>query len=460
MGSSQRAGRILLLAFSIAFLPLTGQAVQSVWSAAQGGRLQKRGAAPVAQPSSDALKPQLLNGDSDPTLRYPVAVNDGGAISCGWLDVTRSEANYAPNEQETPSAKPAAKKFASLGTSNYVTAAMPSDNAKLSAQGFRFRLSELKIVQFDKGALAIQTATVKVELTYVPEDLWRTAQTRRTFFLLAEQYLAGTTSIQTALRDFDTVLAMVKPPTLDVGLRAEPASVEKGHPVRLAWTSANATSLDLEPGIGQVAASGQISATPQESTNYTLTARGPAGTKASTVLVTVTAPVIVPTLVLTEPSAADGQTVEVVGTSLIIRGVVMDASGIPVVTVNGKSVTMRPTSAQAAQFTSDPLILQPGENRLEVLASNSTHGQAKVAFVARCTPPAPKVSPVAPSNPKGLAKADILTLLQGDVPSARLADLVKSRGLKFVPTPDDLKEIRAAGGGDDLIEAMAQSVRD
>ena len=81
---------------------------------------------------------------------------------------------------------------------------------------------------------------------------------------------------------------------------------------------------------------------------------------------------------------------EVTSSPLIIRGVVMDASGIPVVTVNGRSVTMRPTSAQAAQFTSDPIALQPGENRFEVSAINSTHGQAKVAFVARLAPSSPK----------------------------------------------------------------------
>ena len=164
-----------------------------------------------------------------------------------------------------------------------------------------------------------------------------------------------------------------------------------------------------------------------------------------------------PTIVLTEPSAGEGQTVEVTSSPLIIRGVVMDASGIPVVTVNGKSVTMRPTSAQAAQFTSDPLALQPGENRFEVSAINSAHGQAKVAFVAHLTPSSPKAPPAEPTNSKGLGKAEILSLLQGDVPSARVAELVKERGIKFVPTPDDLKEIRGAGGGDDLIDAINQA---
>jgi hypothetical protein len=92
-----------------------------------------------------------------------------------------------------------------------------------------------------------------------------------------------------------------------------------------------------------------------------------------------------------------------------------------------------------------------------VSAINSSHGQAKVAFIAHLTPTPPKAPPAEPSNSKGLGKAEIVSLLQGDVPSARVAALVKERGIKFVPTQDDLKEIRGAGGGDDLIDAINQA---
>ena len=119
--------------------------------------------------------------------------------------------------------------------------------------------------------------------------------------------MAGTMAVQRAMQNFDSVLAEVKPPappSLDVSLHAEPSSVEKGRPVALVWTSSNATSLDLEPGVGRVAAAGGISLQPQDSTNYTLTATGPAGTKAASVYVTVTqpAPAVLPTIVLMEPS--------------------------------------------------------------------------------------------------------------------------------------------------------------
>jgi hypothetical protein len=56
-----------------------------------------------------------------------------------------------------------------------------------------------------------------------------------------------------------------------------------------------------------------------------------------------------------------------------------------------------------------------------------------------------------------LDKQDIIDLLKGAVPSARLADLVKERGVKFAPTDHDLNEIRAAGGEDDLVDAIKQA---
>ena len=75
-----------------------------------------------------------------------------------------------------------------------------------------------------------------------------------------------------------------------VNLTAVPSTIESGQSVTLSWTSENATSLDLQPGIGAVQSSGSTSVSPTESTTYTLTATGPGGTATSTARVTVTAP--------------------------------------------------------------------------------------------------------------------------------------------------------------------------
>jgi hypothetical protein len=53
--------------------------------------------------------------------------------------------------------------------------------------------------------------------------------------------------------------------------------VVKGKSTKLKWSSNNATSLDLEPGIGAVDARGERDVSLQESTDFTLTANGPGG---------------------------------------------------------------------------------------------------------------------------------------------------------------------------------------
>ncbi len=448
----------LLLVIFLLFPFLKVEAIQSVWGAVGAAKPQKGSVVQAAPPNArEAPKPQLLNADSNPALRYPVSVWES-SISCGWLDVTRAGVTYTVVDSWRKGSVSPARRFAPGGV-QYLVA--PVDTG--GGEGFEVSISEINGIRFVKGRL-LQVAFAKRAplLIYLPQDQWGTVEKPRQFEEVAQQNLAGTLAVQRGMQNFDSVLAEVKPPTpppLNVSLHAEPPTVEKGHPVALVWNSTNATVLELEPGVGPVAAAGGTSLVPQDSTNYTLTATGPAGTKAVSVFVTVTQPIASPpTIVLIEPSAAgEGQTVEVASSPLIIRGVVMDASGIPVVTINGKSVTMRPTSAQAAQFTSDPFALQPGETRFEVSAVNSAHGQTKVAFIAHLTPSSPKAPPSVPINSKALGKSEILSLLQGDVPSARVAELVKARGIKFVPTQDDLKEFRVAGGGDDLIDAINQA---
>ncbi|HEX5413382.1 MAG TPA: peptidoglycan-associated lipoprotein Pal [Terriglobia bacterium] len=84
--------------------------------------------------------------------------------------------------------------------------------------------------------------------------------------------------------------AAAAPEKPTVNLTAVPSTIEQGQSVTLSWTSENATSLDLQPGVGAVQASGSTSVSPTESTTYTLTATGSGGTATSTARVTVTSP--------------------------------------------------------------------------------------------------------------------------------------------------------------------------
>jgi len=84
--------------------------------------------------------------------------------------------------------------------------------------------------------------------------------------------------------------APAPPPQPVVSLTAEPATVERGQSVTLSWTSSNATQLDIQPQVGTVQATGSSNVTPDESTTYVLTAKGPGGTETASARVTVTAP--------------------------------------------------------------------------------------------------------------------------------------------------------------------------
>jgi hypothetical protein len=159
-----------------------------------------------------------------------------------------------------------------------------------------------------------------------------------------------------------------------------------------------------------------------------------------------------PAVLLVAPSGAgENKTVEVDESPLTIRGVAMDNSGLPTVTINGAPAALRPKSAQAVEFWSDPLTLKPGDNTFEIVAANPAQAKSKFSFVAHYTPKA------APPNPRALNKQDVISLLQGGVPNARVAEIVKDRGIKFSPSADDLNDIRAAGGNDDLIQAIHQA---
>jgi peptidoglycan-associated lipoprotein len=66
--------------------------------------------------------------------------------------------------------------------------------------------------------------------------------------------------------------------------------VQRGQSVTLSWSSTNATSLTLTPGVGTVNAQGSTSVSPNDSVTYTITATGPGGSADASARVTVTVP--------------------------------------------------------------------------------------------------------------------------------------------------------------------------
>src|SRR5579859_6685666 len=258
---------------------------------------------------SDIVRPQLLNADSDPTLRFPILNMSGVSIfslSYGWFDISRKGIRY--------------------------TVVQPDKKKDESYEGGTNDIGEIKV---SHNFLEFRHGKKREKIFYLRQDRWGSIHSGPGLMNAANVNSGGTDSIERTMNNFDQVLALVKPPTPpapEISLRADPGSVEKGHSVTLVWTSTNAASLDLEPGGGRVAAAGSTSMSPDNSTTYTLIATGPGGTTRATARVDVTQPppAAPPTIVLVEPSvASSGQTLEVTNSALTIRGVAMDNSGIP-----------------------------------------------------------------------------------------------------------------------------------
>jgi hypothetical protein len=242
-------------------------------------------------------------------------------------------------------------------------------------EGFDFAVGEINDIKIEQTYLMFHKDRKRYAIFYLSQNSWGTIHSGPGAMAAASRGSMGTGSMYQALRNFDRVLAVVKPPA---------------------------------PAPPPVVAQALVTPPPEEPK--------PAPPPA--------APPAPPALVLAAPPGAGAnQVIELDESPLVVRGVAMDNTGIPVVTINGSPANMRPQNGQAAEFWSDPLPLQPGGNRVQINASNSAHAEAKLVFIVHYTPKA------APPNPRALDQQEIISLLQGGVPSARFVEIIKDRGI-------------------------------
>lgn len=110
-----------------------------------------------------------------------------------------------------------------------------------------------------------------------------------TTYTLTARGSGGTTATATL------EITVAAPPPVITQFAAQPASVNAGQPVTLAWSTTDATTVMIDQGIGAVPASGTRMVTPAATTTYQLSAAGPGGMVTGQVTVTVT-PVGAPTI--------------------------------------------------------------------------------------------------------------------------------------------------------------------
>jgi len=80
------------------------------------------------------------------------------------------------------------------------------------------------------------------------------------------------------------------PPSPTVRLSVSPSTIEKGQSANLTWSSANASNVSIDSGIGSVEPSGSRSVSPSASTTYKATASGAGGSAVAEARITVTEP--------------------------------------------------------------------------------------------------------------------------------------------------------------------------
>ena len=83
------------------------------------------------------------------------------------------------------------------------------------------------------------------------------------------------------------------PPAPAITLRAAPAAIDRGQSTSLQWEAKNATSVRIQPEVGNVQLQGSRSVAPASSVTYTATATGPGGSASDTARVTVSIPAAV-----------------------------------------------------------------------------------------------------------------------------------------------------------------------
>jgi peptidoglycan-associated lipoprotein len=84
-------------------------------------------------------------------------------------------------------------------------------------------------------------------------------------------------------------VAKPTPPTI-TEFTVQPGLVERGQSAELHWQVKDATQIEINQGIGRIPLSGQRQIGPNDSTTYTLTARGPGGEATANATLSVTLP--------------------------------------------------------------------------------------------------------------------------------------------------------------------------
>lgn len=136
-----------------------------------------------------------------------------------------------------------------------------------------WNVSGTNAVSIDQGLGAVSAAGSQIVFP-----------TTTTVYTLTASNLAGTTS--------KSIIVNVNPAPIVINFDVNPAVINSGASAALIWSVSNANSVSIDQGIGSVSLNGNKLVSPTDTTTYTLTASGPAGTVTKSTVLTVNAPIV------------------------------------------------------------------------------------------------------------------------------------------------------------------------
>ncbi len=146
-----------------------------------------------------------------------------------------------------------------------------------------------------------------------------------------------------------SLLPAMAPVVPTAALTATPATVAPGSPATLSWTTAYASTVTIDNGIGAVATSGSIKVSPSATTQYTLTATSVNGTASSVATITVQANPPTAKLTAAPATISAGSSATLTWTTTNATSVSID-NGIGTVAASG-STTVNPTTTTTYTLT-------------------------------------------------------------------------------------------------------------
>ncbi len=145
------------------------------------------------------------------------------------------------------------------------------------------------------------------------------------------------------------VTVAVEYPVPVVSFSASPSAIQIGFDATLSWTTTYADTVQIDPGIGDVATTGTQEVSPIETTTYTLTAAGPGGTTTQSVTITVTHPAPTVTFAADPVTITSGQSATLIWNSSYTSSANIDP-GIGSVPTDG-SMSVTPTQTTTYTLT-------------------------------------------------------------------------------------------------------------